>query len=242
MSSRRGFRKGRGNADTRRTHMACLSWRGKDQNVLLFHKIERPVSKPMHSKTDRYFSHADTYPEDLEPCGRSGITGRTGVAASASRRLLIGFLLVGCAFGQVGQTTVNLATQGRNVDFSTFPFTRPIAVGAALPATCQVGQLFFNSAATPGANLYGCTGVNLWTVLSGSNSTPTVALAPNSLSFGSQNVGTSTPKTVTLTNTGISYLAVTGITLTGTNASDFVISNTCGSTVASGASCTTPHA
>ncbi len=68
------------------------------------------------------------------------------------------------------QTTINLQTQSRNPDFSTFPFTRPTTVGALLPSTCQVGQLFFNTAAAPGANLYACTTNNTWTLESSTGS------------------------------------------------------------------------
>ena len=61
------------------------------------------------------------------------------------------------------QTTINLATQSRNADFSSFSFTRPMSVGNAVPTTCQVGQLFFNNASSPGANIFGCTAQNVWT-------------------------------------------------------------------------------
>lgn len=40
-------------------------------------------------------------------------------------------------------------------------------VGATAPATCAVGQLFFDSDATAGSNWFGCTAANTWTVLSG---------------------------------------------------------------------------
>ncbi len=64
-------------------------------------------------------------------------------------------------------TKVDLAAQGRNADFSSFAFTRPISTGSALPTTCQVGQLFFDIAAATGANLYGCMSQNTWAVLGG---------------------------------------------------------------------------
>jgi hypothetical protein len=84
--------------------------------------------------------------------------------------LSFGFGLVGPAFGQTTPiTTVNLQTQGRNPDFSSFPFTRPATVGTSLPSTCQVGQLFFNSAATAGINLYACTSANVWTLEAGNS-------------------------------------------------------------------------
>ena len=67
-----------------------------------------------------------------------------------------------------------------------------------------------------------------------------VQLSPKSLSFGSVTVGTkSSPKTVTLTNKGTTALSITSVSITGTNPSDFPIqTNTCGSSLAAGGSCT----
>jgi hypothetical protein len=54
------------------------------------------------------------------------------------------------------------------------------------------------------------------------------------------NVGSASPaQTFTLTNAGTAALPVTSVTLTGTNASAFTLgTNTCGSSLAAGASCT----
>ncbi|MBV8903260.1 MAG: hypothetical protein JOZ22_06445 [Acidobacteriia bacterium] len=76
-------------------------------------------------------------------------------------------LIAGYSFGQ---TNVNILNQVKNPDFSAYPFTRPITVGTALPSTCQVGQLFFNSAAAAGANLYACTATNVWSLEAGGSS------------------------------------------------------------------------
>ncbi len=148
--------------------------------------------------------------------------------------------ILGCSLSPAQTTSINLATQGRNADFSTFPFTRPVTVGTLLPTTCQVGQLFFNTTVPAGTNLYGCTAPNTWTTLT-SNSTPSpqITLTPASLSFGNQTAGTtSAAKNITLTNSGTSFLALSGIGLTSGNSTDFLVSNTCGSIVPSGASCT----
>ena len=60
-----------------------------------------------------------------------------------------------------------------------------------------------------------------------------------SLGFGSQYVGsTSNPMSSTLTNTGSVPLDISSISITGTNAGDFSQTNTCGTTVVVGASCT----
>jgi hypothetical protein len=73
-------------------------------------------------------------------------------------------LLVVPGFAQT-VTTLNLSTQGHNPDFSNFPFTRPISVGSAIPPTCQMGQLFFNTTAAAGQNMYACTQTNTWAVM-----------------------------------------------------------------------------
>lgn len=70
-------------------------------------------------------------------------------------------------------------------------------------------------------------------------STGTVQLVPQSWNFGRHLVNhPSAPQSFTLTNTGTASLTFTGITFTGTNATDFSQTNTCGSSVAAAASCT----
>ncbi len=74
--------------------------------------------------------------------------------------------------------------------------------------------------------------------LSGTGIAPAVALAPASLAFPGQNVGSaSAPGSVTLTNNGTGALTLTGISISGTNGGDFSESNTCGTSLAAGASC-----
>jgi hypothetical protein len=67
-----------------------------------------------------------------------------------------------------GQTLVDLRTQGKSIDFSSIPFTRPLQMGTALPGACLPGQLFFLTNALAGSNLYACNPSNVWTVQSGS--------------------------------------------------------------------------
>ncbi len=65
-------------------------------------------------------------------------------------------------------------------------------------------------------------------------------LTPATLSWGIIAIGsTSQPKTATLTNTGGTTLTISSVSVTGTSSSEFPITaNTCGSTLAVGASCT----
>jgi Pro-kumamolisin, activation domain/Bacterial Ig-like domain (group 3)/Abnormal spindle-like microcephaly-assoc'd, ASPM-SPD-2-Hydin len=67
----------------------------------------------------------------------------------------------------------------------------------------------------------------------------TATLAPATLSFASTTTGsTSAAQTATLTNTGTTSLAITGVTLSGTNATSFSDTTTCGTALAATASCT----
>jgi ribosomal protein L2 len=75
--------------------------------------------------------------------------------------------------------------------------------------------------------------------LSGTGSDPTVTLSPSSLTFTSQGIGTkSTAQTVTFTNTSSIKLNISSIALTGSNPGDYAQTNTCGSSVAGGGTCT----
>jgi hypothetical protein len=68
---------------------------------------------------------------------------------------------------------------------------------------------------------------------------PICRLSPTSLTFATQLVGTtSAAKTVTAANTGKATMTITGISLTGTNHTDFQQTHTCGTTLAAGAKCT----
>jgi hypothetical protein len=66
-----------------------------------------------------------------------------------------------------------------------------------------------------------------------------VGLSAKSLAFGKVPVGsTSLSKTVTLTNVGSTQLNFAGISITGTNPTDYSQSNSCGVSIATGATCT----
>jgi hypothetical protein len=66
-----------------------------------------------------------------------------------------------------------------------------------------------------------------------------VKLAPSSLVFAGQKVGTtSAAKVVTLTNVGSTTLNFTGITLTGVHPTDYHQTHSCGSSLLAGKSCT----
>ncbi len=79
------------------------------------------------------------------------------------RAILIAAWLIRTASGQ---TQVDLRTQSKSVNFSAANSTQPFQSGTVLPATCLVDQAFFQTNAPAGLNLYGCTAVDSWTLLS----------------------------------------------------------------------------
>ncbi|MGD0801205.1 MAG: choice-of-anchor D domain-containing protein [Terracidiphilus sp.] len=80
--------------------------------------------------------------------------------------------------------------------------------------------------------------VNGWPGSSAVSPASVASLSPTSLTFPSTAVSSS-PATqiVTLTNSGTASMSVSGISITGANASSFSQTNTCGSTLAVSASC-----
>jgi Abnormal spindle-like microcephaly-assoc'd, ASPM-SPD-2-Hydin/Cep192 domain 4 len=75
--------------------------------------------------------------------------------------------------------------------------------------------------------------------LSGTGINPVASVSPSSLTFGNQNVGsTSTAQTITLTDTGQDALTVSGVNIAGADAGDFKETDNCVGTVAANASCT----
>lgn len=77
------------------------------------------------------------------------------------------------------QTTVDLRTQSRDVDFSNASSTKPSKSGTVVPATCSVGETFFKTDADAGRNLYFCTARNTWSQMAGSPTGPAALLEVN---------------------------------------------------------------
>ena len=79
--------------------------------------------------------------------------------------------------------------------------------------------------------------------LSGTGTQPGVTLSANNVAFGSVNVGDTKAASpaVTLTNSGTGPLTITGISLTGADAAQFTLANTCGTlpaTIPASGTCT----
>jgi hypothetical protein len=68
------------------------------------------------------------------------------------------------SWSAAAQTQIDLRTQAKSVDFSGANSTKTLKTGTALPSTCVLGEVFFNTSAPAGANLYACTAANTWSV------------------------------------------------------------------------------
>jgi hypothetical protein len=120
-----------------------------------------------------------------------------------------------------------------------FAQTNTCGSGLAAGSTCTISVTFTPSvfgSRNGSVTLTDNTGSGTQTVsLIGTGLGPSVRLSQPNLAFGNQNVGsTSAPQTVTLSNTGNATLTITSLTVSG----DFAQTNTCGSSLAAGSSCT----
>ena len=169
---------------------------------------------------------------------------------TSSNSLSFGSVTVGTSL-DLGVTLTNVGFRPETVSQATVTGAGFSISGLVLPLTLNAGQnATFNVEFAPavGGSVTGAISIitNAWwnpTIsisLSGTGvAQPTANLSPPSMTFASQALGTtSSAQAVTLTNSGGTTLNFTSIALTGTNASDFAQTNTCGSSVAAGANCT----
>lgn len=104
---------------------------------------------------------------------------------------------------------------------------KPTQLGA------RTGEITITSDAASSPDVVKLTGTGI------SGSSPTLTYTPSSLAFSDQTVGTaSAAKTVTLKNTGSGPMQLKSIMVSGTHPDDFSLTENCGTTLASGASCT----
>ena len=157
-----------------------------------------------------------------ESVGTTSAAQTVTVTGSGSGALTISSITASGDFTQTNNCGTSVAA-GANCTVSVF-FT-PTATGT------RRGSLSISDNATDSPNTVNLTGTG---VAAG----PAVSLAPASLIFSSQTVGTTSgAQIVTLTNSGDAALSITSLAVTGANASDFVQTNNCGSSVAAGANC-----
>ena len=126
-----------------------------------------------------------------------------------------------------------------------FAETNTCGSSLAAGSSCAVSVTFTPvSAASFAATLSiadNATGSPQTVALSGTGTAPAapgVSFSPATVAFSSVVGTTSAAQSTTLMNTGNATLSIAGISIAGTNSSDFAETNTCGETLADGASCT----
>lgn len=125
-------------------------------------------------------------------------------------------------FVDTNTCTAALATSAACMVTVTFS---PAAVGVR----AAILTVTDNAAASPQTATLVGTGV----------AAPVVSLSPTSLAFGSETIDqTTTSQAVILTNTGNAALAITSITVTGTNSADFAQTNNCPESLSATSQCT----
>ncbi|WP_248960639.1 ThuA domain-containing protein [Sphaerisporangium perillae] len=161
-----------------------------------------------------------------DPVNLTGIDSLSFRAASASTGGTIE-VRAGAVDGPlVGKATVT--STGGWQTFQDFPVT------LTNPPTTS-GPLYFVVRKPAGSTNNGALLNVNWTDFIGSVNGITLRANPTSLSFGSRITGTTSPaQAVTVTNSGTAAATLNGVTVTG----DYAQTNTCGTSLAAGASCT----
>jgi hypothetical protein len=117
------------------------------------------------------------------------------------RNLLL-FSAVAAGITVSAQTRVDLQNQGKGVDFTAATSTRPIKTGTTLPATCSVGDFFFKTDATAGANIYACTASNIWSAQAGGGSSSGTVSASTTIQSDGVTVGSRATQNI-ISGTGV---------------------------------------
>ncbi|HEX4319689.1 MAG TPA: choice-of-anchor D domain-containing protein [Acidobacteriaceae bacterium] len=129
-----------------------------------------------------------------------------------------------------------------SVNFNGVP--RPTTYVNATQLTASIPATDVASAGTPVVTVTnpspggGTSNPLTFTIAASTNPTPQATLNPTTIPFASTAVGsTITAPAATLTNGGSAALTISSIAITGTGAADFAQTNTCGGSLAAGASC-----
>jgi sugar lactone lactonase YvrE len=204
--------------------------------------------------TNAYFARTDNNGDLLIPTGTQLLAaGPDGLLQFGSDAIGTTTAALNVTLENTGDTPLSLGTTVATVtgtDAADFALTSSTCGYNLQPGKTCVLSVTFDPTAT-GARTASlsvptnATGSPQTVLLQGNGSTaaaPAASLSPTSISFPSTAVGsTATAISTTLSNTGNAVLNISGITLTGTNPSDFAIVTSptaCGTTLAAGATCT----
>jgi hypothetical protein len=134
------------------------------------------------------------------------------------------------------------------VDSTMFPMSQNCGTSLAASASCTLtiyfkpaglgtctGEIIIYDNAGSGSQTVTLTG----TGMASTTGTPAVSLAHTALYMGSEAVGVQgTPGLLKMTNSGTGALTISSFSITGTNSTNYSLTQNCGTSLAAGASCT----
>jgi hypothetical protein len=211
--------------------------------------VFQPGAVGVRTASLSFVDSATNSPQVVALAGSGASTGATAIAPSS---LTWAAVVAGTKSGQKVVTLTNgnataitlgsITFAGANPnDFSVFSKTcgTTLAAGASCTANIVFGPTGTGSR-TAVLN-FNDSDINSPQILSlsGLGTSGVVAANPSSVAFGSAALGTSTAsQSVMLSNGNTSPITISTVTVTGANASDFVLSGTtCGASLSVGASC-----
>jgi len=203
----------------------------------------KPTAAGTRSGTLSVTDNASGSPQTVALSG----SGIAAAAALSPASLTFANQLVGTSSAAQSVTLSNTGSAPLNISSiaTAGDYTQTNNCGASLDAgtSCSINVIFkpTNTGARTGTLSVtdNASGSPQKAALTGTGVIPAVNLAPTSLNFGKIPVGTtSTPMTVTLSNTGTGTLLISSMALTGPNPADYAQTNNCGGSVDPGANCT----
>jgi hypothetical protein len=165
--------------------------------------------------------------------GRDEKSPEKSLFMSTRNLICLGMTLVMLMVARItfAQTQINLQSQGRDVDFSAAPSTKPAQTGALLPVTCSTGAVFVSLSNPPGQNVYICTSSNVWSLqANGGGAAPNVlgvSAVSSALSIGANCTSTS-PCNVRVGSTVFAFTYGMTATISGGSGSAYVYVSSAG--------------
>jgi hypothetical protein len=176
----------------------------------------------------------------------TGAAAGTATLAASPTSLAFGNQTVNTTSAASTTTITNSGTVAATISSvsvtGAFSQTNTCGTSLAAGATCTVSVKFAPTATGSASGTLtvasNATNPSLTVALTGTGvaaGTATLTASPTSVAFGNQASGTTSAATnVTVTNTGTASATISGVSVTGT----FTQTNTCGTTLAAGATCT----
>lgn len=159
--------------------------------------------KHCKASTSQWTDGEPTIDPGITDPGSNGILVRSGIGTAIVRALAgtTNEIVVTNGDGVSGNPTISISS---TFDISGKTSTKPIKTGTTAPATCTIGEFFFDTDATAGQNTYACTATNTWTLQGGTGGGISGAVTNNLIKAASATTGTDSGIATTMAANSIS--------------------------------------